>query len=59
MKRGTVMYAGEDSAKYIQHEVASMKLFHHPNLLHCLAAFVVSQEVRRMAGRSRASTKYL
>jgi hypothetical protein len=44
--KGTVSYAGEDSAKYIQHEVASMKLFHHPNLLHCLAAFVVSQEVR-------------
>jgi STE20-related kinase adapter protein alpha len=36
---------GEDSAKYIQHEVASMKLFLHPNLLHCLAAFVVNQEV--------------
>lgn len=36
---------GEDSAKYIQHEVSSMKLFLHPNLLHCLAAFVVKQEV--------------
>lgn len=36
---------GEDSAKYIQHEVSSMKLFLHPNLLHCLAAFVVMQEV--------------
>jgi len=37
--------SGEDLAKYIEHEVASMKLFRHHHLLTCLASFVVQQEI--------------
>jgi serine/threonine protein kinase len=35
----------EDPMQYIRHEVASMRQFHHPNILPCLAAFSCGTEV--------------
>ena len=34
---------GEDMVKFIGHEVASMKMLKHPNVLTCLASLVVNQ----------------
>lgn len=36
---------GEDAAPYIQHEVASLKMLRHQNIISCVAAFVVEQEI--------------
>jgi len=37
--------SGEDVSEYIQHEVASMKMFRNPHIINCLTSFVVNQEI--------------
>jgi len=36
---------GEDLVKFIWHEVSTMNMLKHPNILQCLASIVVDQEV--------------